>query len=129
MLMTANRAFYQTTWWNPVVDNWNAPMLNNIQDIFFRTNINPNITAWPMGALSTVTGAFNQCYMSKANYDTILFKFASGTSLTSRNVGSPYSAQWTPNTNAGTLQKYSDSTSRATLVSRSWTISDGGFEA
>jgi hypothetical protein len=131
MLMTANRAFYQLNEWNPVVDNWNATMLSNIQDMLYRTNANPNITTWPMGAQSTVTSAFNQCYMSKANYDTILLKFASETSLTSRNVGSPYDTTWTPNTfaNVGTLQKYSDSTSRATLVSRSWTITDGGFEA
>jgi hypothetical protein len=130
MLMTANRAFYQLNEWNPVVDNWNAPMLSNIQDMLYRTNANPNISGWPMGAQSTVTTAFNQCYMTKANYDAILLKFASETTLTSRNVGSPYSTTWTPNTftNPGTLQKYSDSTSRATLVSRSWTLTDGGFE-
>jgi surface protein len=129
MLMTANRAFYQCKQWNPLVDNWNAPMLNNIQEMLALSNSNPDITTWSMGSLSIVTNAFHQCYMTKANYNTILLKFATETSLNSRNIGSPYDTLWTPNTNPGTLQKYSDSTSRATLISRSWTITDGGFEA
>jgi hypothetical protein len=104
-------------------------MLNNIQEMLALSNSNPDITTWSMGSLSIVTNAFHQCYMTKANYNTILLKFATETSLNSRNIGSPYDTLWTPNTNPGTLQKYSDSTSRATLISRSWTITDGGFEA
>ncbi len=114
------RLFYGATNANPNVTNWNTSNVTTMVGIFYSaTNANPDLSHWDISKQigSSMQHIFWQSNISTTNYSNSLINFAN-------QAGSP------SNIDLGWLSaKYSigaATTARATLLSKGWTISDGG---
>lgn len=63
---------------------WNTVSLQNALRMFTDSNANPDISGWTLTSLTSANYMFNECYLTKQNYDTVLQKFADETTLTNQ---------------------------------------------
>ncbi len=103
----------------------NTSQVVTATNFFQSSTADPDVSTWDLNAVTSANNFLNQCYVSTpARYSQVLIAFSARSTLNGATMGSPY------NTTTGTtLQGYDSSgaTARADLVSRSWTLNDGGL--
>lgn len=104
----------------------------NMDSMFSTSDVAPSITALNLGNVISCSSFIAGARMLQMEYDAILAKWATGSTLAGQTMGQPRSnayndlpADLTP---APVAQFYSASATanRNTLLSRGWTLSDGG---
>ena len=136
-----SRMFYETSAFNQNVSSWNVSKVTSMDAMFFGASafnqdigswnvskvtsmkwmfqgarsFNQNIGNWNVSKVTHMNSMFSRASLSTANYDTLLKGWASKS--TQRNVTFDVGrSQYTSAGEAG----------RNTLISRGWTITDGG---
>ncbi|RZK63802.1 MAG: BspA family leucine-rich repeat surface protein, partial [Pedobacter sp.] len=107
--------FQNASAFNGAVGTWNTANVINMQGVFSgATAFNQNLSAWALNAGVNLTSFLDNTGLSCKNYADMLTTWA-GRTVTGRTLGA---ASRTYGTNANTA--------RATLISKGWTITDGG---
>ena len=102
---------------NGGIGGWDMSSATSCQYLcYVARSFNDDLSGWDVSSITSFDNAFNQALMSTANYDALLIAWAPQTvnSLTF-SIGS---TQYTAGGAAAAA--------RATLVSKGWTITDGG---
>jgi hypothetical protein len=109
---------------NYVNVSWfNTAALLNANRIFEQSNMDPDVSSWVLGVVTTATDIINECFISIDNYDRILINFANYTTLNGQKMGAPRS-----NLLDGFItpmiipQNYTAVVEHALLISRSWIL-------
>jgi len=99
------------------IGGWDMSNVNNCAYIcYFASNFNEDVSGWDVSNIQNFTNAFSNTSMSTANYDALLIAWAP------QNVNSlTFGIGSTQYTAGGAA-----AAARATLVSKGWTITDGG---
>lgn len=104
----------------------------NMDLMYSITDMSPSITAYNLGSVISCSNMIAGARMLQTQYDAILAKWATDSSLSGQTLGPPRANAFNglPNDSgpAPVAQFYSASatTNRNTLLSRGWTLSDGG---
>ena len=132
LLSVLTRAFFGT---GGAITGASTLVTNNVinMDLMYSiTDMSPSITALNLGSVISCSNIIAGARMLQTEYDTILAKCATGSSLSGQTMGPPRANAFNglPNDSgpAPIAQFYSASatTNRNTLLSRGWTLSDGG---
>jgi hypothetical protein len=109
--------FYQSTF-SSGCSNWNTANAASFQFFFLsNSNWNDDISSWNVGSATTFSNAFGSAPVSTANYDALLIAWSAQTV----NVGVSLTMGSTQYTLGGAAEA-----GRATLVTKGWSITDGG---
>ena len=102
---------------NQPIGDWNTSSLTNIyRALYGNTSFDQDLSNWNVAGITNATDFMGSCTLSTTNYDRILSGW------------SPQSVQNGVSISFGNSQ-YSTATGasyRSTLVSKGWTITDGG---
>ena len=97
------------------IDNWTTTRLKYMSGMFQESPVNPDISDWDISVLTDASDAFDGSNFSQTNYDKLLVSWeAQDTSNVQFNAGDAKYGSGAP------------ATARAALVTRGWTITDGG---
>ncbi len=112
--------FYGATNFNQPIGSWNVSNVTNMQSMFYgATNFNQPIGSWNVSNVTNMTSMFLNKTLTTQNYDNLLIGWA------------PQSLKTEVSFHAGS-SKYSAgdaATAKATIISKGWTITDGGQES
>ena len=136
---------FESTPFNKSLSNWDTSSVTNLSSIFaINTVFNQDISMWNMSEVNTVIGMFSGATAfdkSLASWDVtslsgsqVLF-FGNGSGLSTANYDNILIGWAAQNVNSGVSINFGTSqytavgeaaAARATLVSKGWTITDGG---
>lgn len=115
------------------ISTWDTSSLSVAGTMFQTTNVDPDMTSWSWASIVSANSILDQCFLSTTNrYSQVLIAFADrSNSISSVTLGGPRSNLLTSTGNLPTriLRGYdgTGNSSRATLITRSWVLSDGGY--
>jgi surface protein len=102
---------------SPSIGSWNTSSATNISHMFDHcTNFDQSLSGWDVSSVNSASNFMRSCTLSTTNYDSTLGGWSSQSVQNGVNIhfgNSTYSAG-------------AAASARATLVSKGWTITDGG---
>lgn len=140
-------AFYSATLFNNNLSHWDTSNVNNFNSLFFGcSSLNQPFNSWNTSSVNSFASMFNGC--SSLNQDFSSWNFFSCTDLTGFMTGvtlntahydallilwNTYKNNWfssgsamTPNMGNSKYSAGAAATARASLITKGWSITDGG---
>jgi len=113
--------FRDASSFNQPLNNWNVSNVKNMNTIFDNaTSFNQNIGSWDISSLIVASHMFDGVKLSTDNYDSLLIGWSTldaGETKIPNNIGG---------FSGGTSNYCTGADARAVLISKGWTIVDGG---
>lgn len=132
-LLTVLTRAYRGTTAIPGMFSFNTAQVINMDQMLEGSSASPNLSTMSLTSVISCSNFIAGALMLQTQYDGILNKWATGSTLAGQSMGGPrsnafdgfYPVTFTP---TPVLQFYSASatTDRNTLISRGWTLLDGG---